>query len=92
MAENITEEDPIRLYKPFLDDIFLVWKGSFEDLENFLSQLNYLHPTIKFTAEFTSPFKCDMIGPHDCFCHNSKSIPFLDTQVSIEDGKFVTDL
>ena len=57
-----------------------------------MSQLNSLHPTIKFTAEFTSPYKCDIEGPHDCFCHNTNSIPFLDTRVSIEAGKFVTDL
>ena len=37
LAKNITEEDPIRLYKRFLDDIFMVWKGSFEELENFLT-------------------------------------------------------
>ena len=92
LAKSIGHVDPIRLYKRFLDDIFLVWKGSIEELQNFLSQLNSLHPTIKFTSEITSPYKCDMKGPHDCFCHSSKSIPFLDTKVSIDEGKFVTDL
>ena len=51
-----------------------------------------IHPTIKFIAELTSPFKCDITGPHDCFCHQTKSIPFLDTSVSIKDGKYFTDL
>ena len=63
LATDISKdiEDPIRLFKRFLDDIFIVWKGSFEDLQTFLQEINSLHPTIKFTAEFTSPFKCEMI-------------------------------
>ena len=28
----------------------------------------------------------------DCCCHGSKSIPFLDTKLYIEDGKITTDL
>ena len=54
--------------------------------------MNKIHPTIKFTAEFTSPFKCDIQGPHDCFCHQTQSIPFLDTSVSIRNGIYITDL
>ena len=53
---------------------------------------NLLHPTIKFTAEFTSPYKCDIVGPHAYFCHQTMSIPLLDTKVSIEGGKIITDL
>ena len=54
LARNIArnKEDPIRLYKRFLDDIFLVWKGSLDDLQIFLTQMNELHPIIKFTALF----------------------------------------
>ena len=85
-------EDPILLYKRFLDDIFMVWKGTIEELQNFLTQMNLLHPSIKFTAEFTSPYQCQIEGPHDCFCHQTKSIPFLDTRVSIKEGKYFTDL
>ena len=94
LAKNMTQDgsDPIRLFKRFLDDIFMIWKGSFEELQNFLNNINSLHPTIKFTAEFTSPFKCDIEGPHDCFCHQTKFIPFLDTKVSIENGLLKTDL
>ena len=94
LAKNLSKsgEDPIRLFKRFLDDIFMVWKGSIEELQNFLEAVNSLHPTIKFTAEFTSPYRCDIEGPHDCFCHQSKLIPFLDTRVSINGGRFTTDL
>ena len=85
-------EDPIRLFKRFLDDIFIIWKGTIEELQIFLEKMNLLHPTIKFTAEFTSPYKCDIVGPHNCFCHHTMSIPFLDTRVSKEGGKLITDL
>ena len=83
---------PMRLFKRFLDDIFTIWTGSIEDLERFLVLLNTLHPTIKFTATYTCPFSCDIEGPHDCFCHQSRSINFLDTTVTIKKGKLVTDL
>ena len=90
MTEN--GENPIGLFKRFLDDIFIVWKGTIEELQTFLKEINSLHPTIKFTAEFTSPYRCDVEGPHDCFCHQTQSIPFLDTKVSISGGKLITDL
>ena len=88
----MTNADPIRLYKRFLDDIFLVWSGSVPELQTFLEEINNIHPSIKFTSEITCPYKCNIVGPHDCFCHQTQSIPFLDTSVSIKDGKFVTDL
>ena len=90
--ENEENEDPIRLYKRFLDDIFMVWRGSLDELQVFLKEINKIHPTIKFTAELTSPFLCDIEGPHDCFCHQTRSVPFLDTSVSVKEGKFSTDL
>ena len=94
LATNLSskDEDPIRLLKRFLDDIFLVWRGTVDDLQLFLEEMNKLHPTIKFTSEMTSPYRCDMEGPHDCFCHQTQSIAFLDTKVSISGGNFVTDL
>ena len=92
LAKTVTNADPIGLYKRFLDDIFLVWKGSVQDLQTFLEEINKIHPSIKFTAEFTCHYKCNIVGPHDCFCHQSQSIPFLDTCVSIKDGNFSTDL
>ena len=47
LAKNVTEntEDPIRLYKRFLDDIFIVWKGSINELQVFLEEINKIHPT-----------------------------------------------
>ena len=40
--------DPIHIYFRFIDDLFLVYTGSVESLEKFLSQINGLHPTLKF--------------------------------------------
>ena len=94
LAGNITRgsENPIKTYKRFIDDIFLIWTGSVEQLQNFLDLLNTLHPTIKFTSNLSCPYPCHVEGPHDCYCHASRSIPFLDTLVTIKGGKIITDL
>ena len=59
----------------YIDDIFMIWTLSVQDLNTFTSFLNDIHPTIKFT--------CD---------HSFTSIPFLDVNVSLRNGKIVTDL
>ena len=43
-------------------------------------ELNNLHPTIKFTLNHTSPYKCSI------------QEPFLDTNIWIENGRLFTDL
>ena len=52
LAKNIlkNDEDPIRLFKRILDYIFIIWQGTFEELQTFLKEMNSLHPTIKFTS------------------------------------------
>ena len=35
----------------FIDDIFLIWSGTEEELHDFIEKINTLHETIKFTAE-----------------------------------------
>ena len=80
-------------WKRFLDDCFGLWKGNLEDLYKFLEEINKLHPTIRFTMEHSTPYTCSMINiHHDCWCHQTKSIPFLDTLIFIENQKLVTDL
>ena len=39
-AIAMNNEDPVRLYKRFLDGIFLVWRGSVEELQLFLKLIN----------------------------------------------------
>ena len=40
-------------YKRFIDDIFLLWTGTLDELQHFLDTLNTLHPTIKFDAKYS---------------------------------------
>lgn len=66
-----------KFWRRFIDDIFLIWTGSEEQLITFLDFINTLHPTIKFTS--TYDFK-------------SRTVPFLDTSITIEKGKITSDL
>ena len=86
--------DPFKVFFRFIDDLFLIYTGSVESLDRFLSEINHLHPTLKFTFNFTCPFTCTFPPntPHDCFCHSSRFLPFLDTLVTIRDGQIETDL
>lgn len=86
------EEDPLKLYKRFLDDIFGIWAGNLDSLYEFVKEINKINPCIKFTLEHSSPFRCDINAEHDCWCHTTKFVPFLDTKLYIEDGKITTDL
>ena len=45
--------DNIFLWKRFIDDIFLVWLGTEEELKIYLSKINTIHTTIKFTCEYS---------------------------------------
>ena len=37
----------------YIDDIFFIWEHGEESLRDFIDQVNLLHPTIKFTAEYS---------------------------------------
>ncbi len=45
------KDDHIVLWLRFLDDIMGIYKGTPEQLEEFVQNLNEVHPTIKFTLE-----------------------------------------
>lgn len=38
----------------YIDDIFAIWEHGQESLTTFLEQINAFHPTIKFTAEYST--------------------------------------
>ena len=40
-------------YKRFIDDIFILWNGTREQLKKFIEQINALHPTINFEANYS---------------------------------------
>ena len=66
------------MWKRYIDDIFFLWHGSVEELESFINDLNQYHDHIKFTAEYDS---------------KTKTIPFLDMQVTIDENGYIqTDL
>jgi hypothetical protein len=70
-------EEHIMFYKRFIDDILIFWKGTEEKFVEFMTKINTLHPTIKFTHEFNSM---------------NKSTTYLDTTIQIKNGKINIDL
>ena len=54
LEETLLEQSPMKIdadcRKRFIDDIFILWRGTQEDLDNFITFINSLHPTIKFTV------------------------------------------
>ena len=41
------------LYLRFIDDIFMIWTKSENELENFIKDLNTKHPSIKFDFKYS---------------------------------------
>ncbi|CAJ0940725.1 unnamed protein product [Ranitomeya imitator] len=65
-----------RLWKRYIDDIFLIWCGDIDSLLSFHQSINQSVNKLTFTIQY-----------------DSRSIPFLDTLVIInEDGVLSTDL
>ena len=45
------DNDRIKIWVRYIDDIFVIWKGDQASFETFLSRCNDVHPTMKFTGE-----------------------------------------
>ena len=60
----------------YIDDFFMIWTHSVDDLHAFTSYLNSIHPTIKFTSNYSF----------------TASITFLDANVFVNNGNITTDL
>ena len=78
------------LMKRFLDDIIKLFVGTTKQLHNIFDEMNKIHPTLKFTLNHTTPE--DEAEEDRCDCKPQNSIPFLDTSLTIIDGKIDTDL
>ena len=78
------------LFKRFLDDLINIFKGTSKQLHKLFEEINNFHPTLKFTMCHTTPE--EEAEEDRCDCEFTKSIPFLDTSLSIEDGKVEIDL
>ena len=37
----------------YIDDVFFIWTGTLQSLKDFIKYLNSVHPTIKFTAQYS---------------------------------------
>ena len=66
------------LWKRYIDDVFFIWRGTVEELEYFVKYINEQHSYIKFTPNYNI---------------ETRSVPFLDMTVKIDDNGFIqTDL
>ena len=56
LEQSAIENDPFKPYVwwRFIDDIYMVWTEGEEHLQTFLHHLNSIHPTIKFTHEYSN--------------------------------------
>jgi peptide-methionine (R)-S-oxide reductase len=54
LEEKLLLQAPIKpfIWRRFIDDIFAVFTCSDEELKEFITWINSIHPSIKFTAEF----------------------------------------
>ena len=50
---SLLNSDKIFKWFRYLDDILTFWLGDKDELANFISQINSLHPTLKFTYEWS---------------------------------------
>ena len=43
-----------KLYLSYIDDIFLIWTGTLDELNKFIAKINQAHPSIKFDFNYSS--------------------------------------
>ena len=83
IEKTILNDSPLSMFifdqfwRRFIDDVLLIWTGTESQLKEFITFINTLHPTIKFTANYS---------------FETCSVPFLDTIITIRNGEIVTDL
>ena len=78
------------IVKRFLDDIFKIFKGTSTDLHNLFEEMNQIHLSLKFTLAHTTPEEELEEDKYDC--NKGASLPFLDTLLSIKNGRIEVDL
>ena len=78
------------ILKHFLDDIFKIFIGTTKEPHELFQDMNKIHPTLKFTLNHTTPQ--GEAASDRCECKYQESIQFLDTSLSIEDGRIEVDL
>ena len=43
----------VQLYVRYIDDIFFIWKGSKNEIQQFISKINEVHPSIKVDFNYS---------------------------------------
>ena len=79
-----------QIFKRFFDDILQIFTGTTKELHSLYEEVNKIHPTLKFAMIHTSV--ANEAEEERCMCENRTSIPFLDTSLSIENGRIKIDL
>jgi hypothetical protein len=67
----------IHFYKRYIDDILVIWTGTEEQLKEFITKINLLHHSIKFTCDYNLA---------------TRSTTYLDTTIDLNNDVINTDL
>ena len=87
---SLERKEAILWLKQLFDDFFFLFVGSTKKLHQFLNEVNKINPSIQLTMSHTSH---ENENEEDrCDCEIKKSIPFLDTLVTIKEGRIDLDL
>ena len=70
--------------------MFKILIGTTKQLHKLFEDMNKIHPSLKFTMNHTTP--AEEPETDRCECQQKESIPFLDTSLSIENGRIEIDL
>ena len=80
----------LKMFKHYLDDILAIFIGSTQSLHKFIQEINKIHPAIRLTMSHTSiPGEANDLR---CSCLEQQSVPYLDTSLSMKNGKISVDL
>ena len=90
MKYGTNGQSAFTILKRFLDDIFKIFKGTTKELHKLFEEMNEIHPNLKFTFDHTTQ---EQEAEEDrCDCQVKNDIPFLDTLLSIKNGRIEVDL
>ena len=88
IANSLEDPNLLKFFKRFLDDLFLIFGGSYKQLHDFFDQYNKIDTNIQFTIQHSTKN-----GEVCEFCNSSgEMVPFLDTQCKIVNEKIIVDL
>ena len=80
----------LKISKYFWDDLIQLYIGTTKQIHELYYEINKIHPNLKFTMVHTTIE--DEPEEDRCNCEPTKSIPYLDTSLSLENGKVDIDL